>query len=489
VRLPIIAIFQYPTIEQLAKATKTAPRSHISHASRAESSFEPEYVTGNQPTRAPLTFSQQAHWAAYQLDQQPSLRQVASATRLKGPLVIAALSSALEKTIERHLALRTRIVRTSEEPLQAILPASNCALSIESLDDLNEQSRDEAVANRIERFIFTPIDVTTEPLFAAKVLKLDHEDHVLILALDHLIADAQSMGILFRDLLSYYVQIIGHDSAPPAPLPMSFAEYATQQRRTQAQWCNEHLSYWREHLCGCERVPFPPDPAAATNETGWRILQFQIDASFASEWRQWCRQMRTSLPLSALTAYGMLVLRWCGVRDTVIQYQTHGRAIAEVENSIGYFACPLNLRIQYAETATCIDLLEAITQEYRNGQEHADFSYLEAQSPRPAFTRNTGFNWIPKEADPDSWHTLGRAAGLECIPIRFANPIFPQLQRDTEPFLQLLDTGRDIIGSVHFPVSRFSAATMERFGRNFLTCVDVMLKQPRKHVKDISLPD
>src|SRR4051794_37432140 len=57
--------------------------------------------------RAPLTFSQQMYWNMFQLGERGARRQVASATRLRGPLQVEALERSVAEAVRRHDALRT----------------------------------------------------------------------------------------------------------------------------------------------------------------------------------------------------------------------------------------------------------------------------------------------------------------------------------------------------------------------------------------------
>ncbi len=80
--------------------------SFLSNADLAKR-FEPGLLARPHRTRAQLAFSQLAHW---KLRECRPIRQVASVTRLRGPLEVACLKAAVSEVVHRHEALRTRIV-------------------------------------------------------------------------------------------------------------------------------------------------------------------------------------------------------------------------------------------------------------------------------------------------------------------------------------------------------------------------------------------
>ena len=66
----------------------------------------------------PLAFSQLAHWHLLNLGERPSLRQIASATHIRGDLDADSLRASIASIIDRHEALRTRVVVVDGIPLQ-----------------------------------------------------------------------------------------------------------------------------------------------------------------------------------------------------------------------------------------------------------------------------------------------------------------------------------------------------------------------------------
>lgn len=473
-------------IERL-RISKSQIVSLLEKATDAETA-EPRLGPLPRRDRAPLAFSQLAHWHLYQLSERRAIRQIASATRLRGRLDVDALQKSVAEIVRRHDALRARIVVLDGVPMQEIAGSGGYELRVDDLTALSERFREVEVKRLIEELILEPIDVAVGPLLGVRLLRLHDDEHVLILAMEHMISDAFSMGILLRDLFTAYTQALrGRAYSLPA-ISIQFAEYASRQRSTQRSWIEKHGTYWNEHLARCQRLRFPEDRSLQTaSRLGWGTAPFQIGRSLKAELRDWCRLRRTTLVMSVFTAFVGLVLRWCNTSESVIRYQSDGRISPEIENTIGFFASVLYLRIALREDDSFVDLMNRVTEEYCKAYEHADFCYMAAQVPRPGFTRNTVFNWIPQGSKVDFSDLDGSEDAFICSPIPFAHPMLKKLELDHEPGILLYDTDEEVVGYVYFPLNRFSTDTMERFACAFLKFIEALLRRPESRVKDIIL--
>ena len=391
---------------------------------------------------APLAFSQLAHWHFYELNRRRSIRQVASATRMRGPLNLDALRSSLAEIVRRHEALRTRIVTRDGTPMQEIDQTGGCELETEECAALSESSQEREVTRAIEQLILEPVDVAVDRLLAVRLVRLRADEHVLIVAMEHMIGDLFSMDLLLRDMSAAYMQISSGRAVSLPSIPVQFADYAAWQRSGEISWVERHGAYWKERLASCQRLRFPEEKSTRTiAQPGWGTVPIRIGVKLTMALRQWCRFRQTTMVLAVFTAYVGAVLRWCSVPEAVFRYTSDGRVSAEIENTIGYFAGALYLRIELAEDSTFLDLLSRVTEEYCRACEHTDCSYLMTCVPQPGIARNTLFNWVPHGSFlTDSSSANAPEEPIRCSPIRFAHPLLRNLLADAEPSIQLADT-------------------------------------------------
>ena len=455
--------------------------------STASQAAEPLLVPRQRLDHVPLAFSQAAHWNLYRLNQRRCIRQIAGATRLCGCLNIKALRESIAEIVRRHEALRTRIVFSKDDGtlVQEIDERGRSELVVIDLRTVPNELREAAVTDSIEQLILEPIDPALGPLFGTRLLQLNELEHVLIVAMEHMISDAYSLNILWEEIFSAYRQISQGRVVYLPPVPIQFADYAVWQREAHTSWIYKHSAYWAERLVGIQRLHFPTGKCFQTStRPGWGCVPLPISRDLKERLAKWARVRQTTLVMSIFTAYVGLVLHWCNVSDVLVQYQIDGRACQKLRRTIGYVASVLYLRISIVETDNFVDLLNRVTKEYCQAYEHSDSSYMESQIPRPAFTLNPFFNWVP---DADQTDIVDAGEAITTSTVRFEHPIGRNLDRDNEPMVELRDTEGEVLGGVYFALSRYSTDAMEVFGRNFFHFIGALLDRPEQRLRDIPL--
>lgn len=461
----------------------------LSRPRTAEGNFHPSKLL--QPRRpidpVPLTFSQLTYWHSFRLHERPSVRQIATATRIHGRLNIEVLRQSIEDLLARHEVLRTQIVVLDGVPMQEVSASVGFNLEVYDCTNLSKESSENEILRLINQLILEPVYVATDPLFCARLAKVGFNEHVLFVAMEHMVCDMYSMNIVLRDLTSIYDQALTRHIPSLPSILVQFADYAVWQHSTHELWMRKHGSYWKERLSGCKRLRFPRDRNHSTaNKEGWGTVIFKIDADLKSQLRERSRVRRTTVVMSVFTAYVALILRWCNAPDGVFLYQSDGRANAKVLNTVGFFSFGVHLRIELSHGDCFFDLLNRITKEYCRACEHADSGYLQSQPPSSDLAHGPSFNWHPRESRIDSCQG-DRKTAITCSGIRFRNPVVDRFNMDYEPMVTFTDLEEEIIGTLNFPLRGFSAETMESLGRTLLAFINVMLTQPEKRIADISV--
>ncbi len=437
--------------------------------------------------RFPLSFSQLAHWNLYKLGERPSFRQLACAFRLQGHLKVDVLCRTIAETIQRHEALRIRIVCHEGTLTQELRKPGPYELQVLDLSKRPVELREAQLQRALETLIIDPIDVARDPLWEIRLVLIGPDEHVLAVAMDHLIGDGISLNILLSDLFGAYTRMLHGLPAFPEPAGLQFSDYVLWQRNLMRSWDTKHGAYWHERFAGRPRTRFPGDPTADKDAVGWATVPLRIGKALKAELIETSRLRRTTPAMCVFSAYIAAVARWCDESDVGVQYESGGRGNSQLQSTIGYLAYPLFLRIELRESDSFIDLMQQVMQEYCAADEHGDFSYMESQLPRPEFARNPAFNWMPQEPRSDLDDSLSRDASITSTPVAFRHPMLQTLDRDNEPMVLLYDTAEEIRGEIYFPLNRFCCATMERFGRDLLLLLGRLLRGPETRVRNVPL--
>jgi hypothetical protein len=433
--------------------------------------------------RAPLSFTQLEHWSDRRRYGGRPARHIASAIRMRGPLRVKELSESLLEIGLRHDALRTRIVCEGTVPLQEISQMYLPELEVIELSSVSESRRGLELEGQIQRAILDAEDYAKSPLFKAVLVSISETEHVLILALDHMISDLASLQLLRRELFTAYAQLLRERPIDLPRIAMQFPAYASRLRdlspHTLSRACDRFRSAPRT------RFPRAREARLMNKQTDWGSVEFTISRELREELRAWVRTHGTTKVIVMLTVYSALVLRWCGVNETLILFMTDGRMGAEIEHTAGYFAFLLYVKAAIDDETTTIDLLRRVTEEYCSACDEADFGYAFAQVPRPEFTRNASFNWFPSEAAGGHFRTSSPDLGLTCSTVELPSPLAHLLPADQEPLLSFAEKGGEIIGRISYSRTRLSDLDMERFAHNVPNLLIAMLRNSTCRIKDI----
>src|SRR5262245_4459244 len=145
------------------------------------------------------SFAQQRLWVMDRLGAGTGLH-IPLPLRLRGPLQADALERALNAIARRHEPLRSSF--ESHEGRPALRVAAEPAVRLVQRDLRGEPAATrEALAERLAREDSDrPFDLSVAPLLRATLLRLADEDHLVAITVDHIVADAWSLGGLIDEL-------------------------------------------------------------------------------------------------------------------------------------------------------------------------------------------------------------------------------------------------------------------------------------------------
>ena len=138
-------------------------------------------------------------------------------------------------------------------------------------DGANADERLRDAQARLAALAALPFDLERGPLLRLTVFELDTDDHLALLVIHHIAADAWSFGVLLRELAAFYgASALGGEPALPE-LAIQYADFSAWQRRRVEGQADEHLDFWRQALTGAPTAEFPSDktrPAVKTSRGG-----------------------------------------------------------------------------------------------------------------------------------------------------------------------------------------------------------------------------
>jgi len=331
--------------------------------------------------RCPLTFQQERVLYLCEIDPDSSIWDINTAKRLVGRLDTEALERAVALLIEGHPVLRTRIFRTSEGPRQSF--DQDTARALRRLDISEAAGRDPeaALAAQLTEICQRPISSRTydELLFEVVLLRLGAADHVLLLRLHHVISDAASVDMMWRDLTQLYNRLSRGVPASLRPSPIAYADYAIWQRRHFGEdQTREQEAYWLSQFRDdAPALDLPADaaPSAALSFRGGlsivEIPKAPVDAFQRMSWEQ-----RVLLLSSLFAAYCVLLQKICQQEDVTVGILFSGRHYCpELMATAGFFVNMTAVRVNVRREATFAELVEQVHEQVEAAYSMQDYPF------------------------------------------------------------------------------------------------------------------
>ncbi|MFD8543054.1 condensation domain-containing protein [Streptomyces sp. NPDC059649] len=326
---------------------------------------------------APLSRAQHRMWLMDRLGHDGASYSVPFATRLRGPLDVEALASALTELVRRHEILRTRYVQRDGEPYQEVLPApESIAVPVVPADPADAAPLLAAEARR-------PFDLATGTVPRALVLHHGPQDHTALLTFHHIAIDGPSLAIVAEELAALYEsatrprQASAPAPAQPHPQPPQYADFARQEHRAAADRLDAGLRHWQALLDGAAppRLPGPAHPPTdlAARPTGTHTTPLATDVPAAL--RELGRRHRAT-PFTVALAAAFATLHRCTAQDDLVIgiAGTHRRGAA-MRGLVGLCVNTLALRVDASGDPSFSTLLERVRTALLDAQQHADVPF------------------------------------------------------------------------------------------------------------------
>jgi amino acid adenylation domain-containing protein len=470
VELPLRALFAHPTVAALSAEIERGLREPGAPPL-------PPIEPGASGDKAPASAAQERLWFFHQLDPGGSVLNVPHPLRLSGRLRPDALAGSLAELARRHESLRTTFVYGAEGLRQRIAPPADVRLPQVDLGALPAPRREEESRKLMGEEAREPFDLAAGPLWRARLLRLDEEEHQLLLTFHHTISDGWSTDLFDRELAALYPAVA---AGRPSPLPepaLQYADFAAWQRR----WLNREvlapqLAYWRRQLAGMPpSLDLPADrPRPSRQSFRGEVRLLPLASGLAAGIKELGRREGTTLFMTALAAFAALVGRYTGRTDVVLGSPAANRHQAGTEGLFGFFVGNLVLRLDLAGDPTFRELLRRAREAALGAYAHPDLPFetlVEELDPARDKSRNPLVQ-VMLSVQASSEETF-RFAGLAAEPV--------EMHTDTSQFdftLFANDGPRGLVLAAEYSTDLFDGATAERLLAHLSLLLATVVAEP-----------
>src|SRR5215831_12821405 len=152
--------------------------------------------------RGPLSFSQESLWFIEQISNGTAAYNLAGLFRLMGPVNIECLRACISEVIRRHEVLWATFATVEGHPVQVRAERQpDCFALVDLVQSEDSLGLGRDLANRI---LGRPFDLVNGPLFESVVVKLAEGDHLLVMAMHHIVSDGWSLRILINEVVGLH---------------------------------------------------------------------------------------------------------------------------------------------------------------------------------------------------------------------------------------------------------------------------------------------
>jgi amino acid adenylation domain-containing protein len=373
--------------------------------------------------------------------------------RLHGAFDAAAFERAWDEVMRRHAVLRTAFAwHGLPEPLQVAGERVRVPL------ELLEWRRGEQLADLCAEERRAGFDLSRAPLMRIKVVRLNETETQCVWTWHHIILDAWSVPIVFRELLAAYDRV----EMPPAP---AYKDFIAWQRAADLR---DAEAFWRAELADF-REPTPLAIGVPSNDAGYGLEFVPLPQEEVERLRDFARRTRVTIGTIAQGAWALLLSRYSGRDDVLFGTTVAGRPpeLPNVELMVGLLINTLPLRVSVPPSTRVIEWLANLQRRHADSRRYEQTPLSEVQA------------WSPLGRGAQLFESLLVVENLALDPASLRGAAlrlgeYEFVERANFPLTVLLEMRADCRIGAGYDCSRFDRDTIVRLLGHFRTLLSAI---------------
>lgn len=314
-------------------------------------------LSGTDVLEFPLSEGQKALWFLHQLaPESPAYNLVFSAKIM--PLVdIEVMKKAFKGLFQRHPMLDVTFHTVKGEPRQRIRRGRTVDFREHDARRLSE----EEIKHLIMQHANEPFDLANGPVVRLELFRTKDDAHITLFSIHHIVSDAWSVTMVMNDLIeSYLAHRIGREP-DWSEIRARYHDFVNWERsHLETESGARMLEYWKRHLEGSHLIlDLPTDrPRPAVQTFNGGAMGFKLGKELTSKIIKTSESQNVTLFTTLLSAFDILLHRYCNQDDVVIGVPLAGRTQSELQDVAGYFINPVPVRSQVGDDPVFRDYLQ-----------------------------------------------------------------------------------------------------------------------------------
>ncbi|MCA9400376.1 MAG: amino acid adenylation domain-containing protein, partial [Candidatus Omnitrophica bacterium] len=240
--LPLRSIFDNPTVSGLSRIIAQM----MNQPSTIPNACEPILPVERNQTVWPMSFAQQRLWFLDRLEGPSPTYNLAFKIQLRGNFDTELFRRTVAIITRRHEILRTTFSMIDNRPCQKIHEEMVIPFEEVDLTDQTDKLAENLTQALIEEDARRPFDLANGPLFRFLALKRKDDQYTLMFNMHHIISDAWSMEILWKECQEIYTALGNKVPVSQPESGIQYLDYAVWQKKGMEDRDKENqLQYWK----------------------------------------------------------------------------------------------------------------------------------------------------------------------------------------------------------------------------------------------------
>ncbi|GEQ06487.1 non-ribosomal peptide synthetase [Staphylococcus gallinarum] len=457
VRLPLKAMFENPTIAQLAKVVdEHANETTAQHIPVAAE--QPYYTTSSPQKRLYVLNEMVKGQTAYNM---PSMLEI------QGEVDPERVQNVFQTLIERHETLRTHFETIDGEPVQVINDSAEINVEYAEIStDHYETLLDDFVQ---------PFDLSQAPLLKVKIVKVAESRYVLLFDIHHVISDGFSINLIIKEFTALY-----HDQT----LEELKVQYKDYSEWMSTRDLSEQREFWLSQFK--EEAPVLDLPYDFTRPKSQSFTGKTVSAQIPAETRHAINRLTQKTGCTdfmiLLSSFMVLLHKYSRQEDVVVGSSIAGRTHQDTENIVGMFVNTLPMRAYPESNKSFKQLLNEVKDVSLKAYDHQEYPLEELVDEiveKRDLTRNPLFDVLftlqnnEKESlDIEDWIVEPKEA--------------TNINAKFDLNMMIEDDG-DYKVSIEYGAELFEHQTVERMLAHYIELLANVVQQPEHNIGDINM--
>ena len=375
--------------------------------------------------------------------------------------------------------------------MQVVHPPKGFDLQLVDLVALPAGMREAEAHRVVSESSQVPFDLSAGPLLRGMLVRLQENEHILLLTMHHIVSDGWSMNVLAHEAGVLYQAFSNELPSPLAELPIQYADFSRWQReQLSGAGLEEHLDYWRRHLEGeLPLLELPADrPRPAVRSLAGSTCGIVLSKDLSERLRALSRSEHVTMFMLMLAAFKTLLYRYSGQSDIIIGTAVAGRERIETESLIGFFINMVAMRSDLSDNPSFREFLHRIKKVALGAYEHQEMPFdrlvdelhvSRSFSYSPIFQVLFDLRTAKQNGEPEKT-TKSEGLKWNTLENEIHNAKF-------DLSLIMTDTGECVTGFVEYRTDLFDETTIKRLLGHFEILLESLVSDPGQRLLELQM--